>query len=64
MPGWGIDQMYLAYEKYRKIIEPDIIILDVRMPEMDGIETIEQARNYLKKLNRKETLISYFVIKN
>jgi CheY-like chemotaxis protein len=36
-----------------KEINYDLIICDVRMPEMDGIETIEQARTYLKKSNKK-----------
>ena len=31
----------------------DLIICDVRMPEMDGIETIKQIRAYLEGSNRK-----------
>jgi len=31
----------------------DLIICDVRMPEMDGIETINQIRLCLEKLNKK-----------
>jgi DNA-binding NtrC family response regulator len=31
----------------------DLIISDVRMPEMDGIETITEIRSYLKKSNKK-----------
>lgn len=27
VPGWGIDQMYLAYQRYRESIAPDIVIL-------------------------------------
>ena len=27
VPGWGIDQMYLAYQQYKDIINPDIVIL-------------------------------------
>jgi len=31
----------------------DLIVSDVRMPELDGIETIMQIRAYLKKSNKK-----------
>jgi len=27
MPGWGLDQMYLAYRKYVDLVDPDIVIL-------------------------------------
>lgn len=27
VPGWGVDQMYLAYQKYVDLIAPDIVIL-------------------------------------
>lgn len=40
-----------AIEKIKE--EFDLIICDVRMPEMDGIETIKQIRVYLEKSNRK-----------
>ena|SRR5947209_4189847 len=29
-------------------INPDVVILDVRMPEMDGIELLEVMRSYLR----------------
>ena len=31
----------------------DLIVSDVRMPEMDGIETIRQIRAYLKTIDKK-----------
>lgn len=27
IPGWGLDQMYMAYKKYRDIIRPDVVLL-------------------------------------
>jgi hypothetical protein len=27
VPGWGMDQMYLAYQKYKDVIAPDIVII-------------------------------------
>jgi len=27
VPGWGIDQMYLAYERYNDLIAPDVVVL-------------------------------------
>ena len=27
VPGWGIDQMYLAYQHYKDVIDPDFVIL-------------------------------------
>jgi two-component system response regulator HydG/two-component system response regulator AtoC len=42
-------------EALEKITEADfnLIISDVRMPDMDGIETIKQIREYLEKANKK-----------
>jgi hypothetical protein len=27
VPGWGIDQMYLSYERYVSVLHPDVVIL-------------------------------------
>jgi len=32
----------------------DLVISDVRMPELDGIETIKQIRSTLKKSNKRQ----------
>jgi len=41
-----------AMEKIKET-DFDLIISDVRMPGLDGIETIRQIRAYLKKSNKK-----------
>ena len=41
-----------ALEKVKEI-DFDLIISDVRMPDMDGIETIKEIRSYLEKSNKK-----------
>lgn len=41
-----------AIEKVKQA-DFDLIICDVRMPEMDGIETIKEIRSYLEKSNKK-----------
>lgn len=41
-----------ALEKVRKV-DFDLIVCDIRMPEMDGVETIKQIRSYLEQLNKK-----------
>ena len=56
VPGWGIDQMYLAYEKYRKIIEPDIIILAFID---DDVKRVLEAYRIWERMNKPS-----FAVKN
>lgn len=56
VPGWGIDQMYLAYMQYRKIIEPDIIILAFID---DDVKRVLEAYRIWERMNKPS-----FAIKN
>jgi CheY-like chemotaxis protein len=53
--GYGTAVVKSGKEAIEKVKEADfdLIICDVRMPEMDGIETIKQIRAYLEKANKK-----------
>jgi two-component system, NtrC family, nitrogen regulation response regulator NtrX len=53
--GYKIDFAFngmTGLEKY-KSIDPDIILLDIRMPKMDGIEVLQE----IKKLNKDSVVI-------
>jgi len=52
----GEDAIRLAKE-----IQPHLILLDIMMPEMDGIETCEEIR---KLANLKDTLIAFLTARN
>lgn len=49
VPGWGIDQMYLAYQQYKKIIEPDIIILAFID---DDVKRVLEAYRIWERMNK------------
>jgi len=49
VPGWGVDQMYLAYHQYKDIIEPDIVILAFIDDDIDRM--LESFRIW-EKLNK------------
>jgi len=53
--GYNVTVVRSGKDAIEKIQEIgfDLIICDIRMPEMDGIETIKQIRIYLKKANKK-----------
>jgi CheY-like chemotaxis protein len=53
--GYGATVVKSGKEAVEKVKETDfdLIISDVRMPEMDGIETVKQIRAYLEKSNKK-----------
>jgi hypothetical protein len=44
VPGWGIDQMYLAYLKYRDTLRPDLVIL--AFIDDDVARVLEAFRRY------------------
>lgn len=52
--GYNVSVANSGGEAIKKVKEADfnLIISDVRMPGMDGIETIKNIRNYLKGANK------------
>jgi DNA-binding NtrC family response regulator len=55
LEGYNASMAKSGKEALKKIKESDfdLIISDVRMPEMDGIDTVKQIRAYLEKENKK-----------
>jgi len=55
--GYGIAIARSGQEALNKVKEVDysLIICDVRMPELDGVETIKQIRAHLRNSNKKPT---------
>lgn len=53
--GYNVTIARSGTEAIEKLKEADfdLIVSDVRMAELDGIETIKQIRTYLKKSNKK-----------
>jgi CheY-like chemotaxis protein len=54
--GYNVIVVHSGVEAIQKVQEADfdLIISDIRMPELDGIETIRQIRSYLKRANKKK----------
>lgn len=52
--GYNVSVANSGWEAIKKVKEADfgLIIFDVRMPGMDGIETVQNIRNYLKGANK------------
>lgn len=44
--------------------EPDLVLLDVLMPEMDGFETYKKLRNFEKERERKQTPVIFLTGEN
>ena len=53
--GFEVETAQSGLEALEKIKNSDfnLIITDIRMPNMDGIETIKEARKYLLESNRE-----------
>jgi hypothetical protein len=48
-PGWGIDQMYLAYHRYKEVINPNIVIL---VFIDDDVKRVLEAYRVSERLNK------------
>lgn len=67
--GYNVDVAGSGWEAVKKVerADFDLIIFDVRMPGMDGIETVQNIRNYLKGADKNpipEILITGYADKD
>jgi len=53
--GYNVNMVKNGKEALEKIREADfdLLIADIRMPEMDGVETVKNIREYLKQKGKK-----------
>jgi hypothetical protein len=49
VPGWGVDQMYLAYQRYREAIAPSVVIL---VFIDDDVNRVLEAYRIWERLNK------------
>jgi hypothetical protein len=49
IPGWGVDQMYLAYKKYADVIKPQIVVL---LYVDDDLKRIYEAFRMPENMNK------------
>jgi len=49
MPGWGIDQMVLAHERFKDAIRPDVVILTFMD---DDVLRVLEAYRWLQRMNK------------
>ena len=60
VPGWGIDQMYLSYQRYKDLIKPDVVILSFIDDDVNRVLEAFRNREHVSKpsfLLKNEKLI-------
>lgn len=49
VPGWGLDQMYLAWRRYREVLRPDVVVVAFIDDDIDRLLMTYRQRERLEK---------------